>query len=222
MSKIIKLAPSILSADFANLQRDVGIVEKAGAELLHIDVMDGHFVPNITIGPPVVRSLRKVSNMVFDVHLMIEKPELYIKDFVANGADIVTVHAEATYHLHRLIQQIKGEGARAGVSLNPATPINALEHVIQDVDMVLLMSVNPGFGGQKFIEACYDKIKAVRQLADSRGLDIDIEVDGGIGLDNIRRVAQSGANVLVAGSAVFNSEDIPGTIAQMKRLCEGI
>lgn len=222
MSKIIKLAPSILSADFANLQRDVGIVEKAGAELLHIDVMDGHFVPNITIGPPVVRSLRKISNMVFDVHLMIEKPELYIKDFVASGADIVTVHAEATYHLHRLIQQIKGEGAKAGVSLNPATPINAIEYVIQDVDMVLLMSVNPGFGGQKFIEACYDKIKAVRQLADKHGLDIDIEVDGGIGLDNIRKVAQSGANVLVAGSAVFNSGDIPGTIAQMKRLCEGI
>lgn len=214
--KTIKIAPSILSADFANLERDIRTVEEAGADWLHVDVMDGHFVPNITIGPPVVKSLRGKSGLVFDVHLMIEKPELYIKDFAASGADIITVHAEATNHLHRLIQMIKGEGKKAGVALNPSTPVNVLEHVLEDLDMVLVMSVNPGFGGQKFIKASYEKLSRVRALIDGKGLDIDLQVDGGVGPDNIGKVIESGANSIVAGSAIFMSGDIPGVIKLMK------
>lgn len=213
---MFKLAPSILSADFANLERDINIVEKAGADWLHVDVMDGHFVPNITIGPAVVKSLRGKSSLVFDVHLMIENPELYIKDFANSGADIITVHAEATNHLHRLIQMIKSEGKKAGVSLNPATPVNVLEHVIEELDLVLVMSVNPGFGGQKFIESIYEKISKVRSLIDNKGLMVDLQVDGGVCQGNIQRVIESGANVIVAGSAIFNSKDIPGTIRIMK------
>ncbi len=218
---MIKLAPSILSADFANLERDIKIVENAGAELLHIDVMDGHFVPNITIGAPVVKSLRKISNMVFDVHLMISRPEDYIADFVAAGADIITVHAEAATHLHRLIQMIKDKGVKAGVALNPATPLSILDYVLEDLDMVLIMSVNPGFGGQKFIPSALDKVRLIRELAIDMNLNIDIEVDGGVGLDNIAAVVGSGANILVAGSAIFNSKDPAATIKQMKETVKG-
>ncbi|MDF2521465.1 MAG: ribulose-phosphate 3-epimerase [Clostridia bacterium] len=218
---MIKLAPSILSADFANLERDIKIVENAGAEYLHIDVMDGHFVPNITIGAPVVKSLRKISNMVFDVHLMISRPEDYIADFAAAGADIITVHAEAATHLHRLIQMIKKEGKKAAVALNPATPLSVLDYVLEDVDMILIMSVNPGFGGQKFIPSALDKVRAIRELISEMNLDIDIEIDGGVSLDNIAEIAANGANVLVAGSAVFNSKDPAATIKQMKEIVKG-
>lgn len=213
---MVKIAPSILSADFANLERDIKMVEQAGAEYLHIDVMDGHFVPNITLGAPIVKSLRKVSKMVFDVHLMISKPEQYISDFAAAGADIITVHAEAATHLHRLIQMIKKENCKAAVALNPATSLSVLEYVLEDLDMVLIMSVNPGFGGQKFIGSALDKIKTLKEMIDKKGLSIDIQVDGGVGLDNIAEVAAAGANVLVAGSAVFNSEDPALTIKKMK------
>ena len=213
---MIKIAPSILSADFANLERDVKMIEQAGAELLHIDVMDGHFVPNITIGAPVVKSLRKVSKLVMDVHLMISNPENYIKDFAEAGADIITVHAEAATHLHRLIQMIKKEGCMAAVALNPATPLSVLEYVLEDLDMVLIMSVNPGFGGQKFIASALDKIKSLRTMINEKNLNIDIQVDGGIGLDNIAEVVNAGANIIVAGSAVFNSPDPTLAIKKMK------
>ena len=175
---MIKLAPSILSADFARLLEDVKKVEKAGCEYLHIDVMDGHFVPNITLGPGIVKSLRKDVNMVFDAHLMIENPDNYIKEFADAGCDIIVVHQEACTHLHRTIQNIKSHGIKAGVALNPATPIETIKYVLQDVDMVLLMSVNPGFGGQSYIPVVTEKIKELKALIDEMNLDIDIEVDG--------------------------------------------
>ena len=205
---MIKLAPSILSADFARLLEDVKKVEKAGCEYLHIDVMDGHFVPNITIGPLVVKSLRKDVNMVFDTHLMIENPDNYIKDFVDAGSDIIVVHQEACKHLHRTIQNIKSYGVKAGVSLNPATPIESIKHVLNEIDMVLIMTVNPGFGGQSFIEDMIPKIKELKALIDEKGLNIDIQVDGGIKPDNVKKVVEAGANVVVAGSAIFNENGI--------------
>lgn len=213
---MIKLAPSILSADFARLLEDVKKVEKAGCEYLHIDVMDGHFVPNITLGPGIVKSLRKDVNMVFDAHLMIENPDNYIKEFADAGCDIIVVHQEACIHLHRTIQNIKSYGIKAGVALNPATPIETIKYVLQDVDMVLLMSVNPGFGGQSYIPVVTEKIKELKALIDEMGLDIDIEVDGGVKPSNIKEVVDAGANVLVAGSAIFGAGDIDEAVKSLR------
>ena len=213
---MIKLAPSILSADFARLLEDVKKVEQAGCEYLHIDVMDGHFVPNITLGPAIVKSLRKDVNMVFDTHLMIENPDNYIKDFVDSGSDIIVVHAEACNHLHRTIQNIKSYNIKAGVALNPATPIETIKHVLEDVDMVLVMTVNPGFGGQSFIEGMIEKIEELKNLIDEKKLKVDIQVDGGIKPDNIDKVVKAGANIIVAGSAIFNSDNICETVKIMR------
>ncbi|WP_027307421.1 MULTISPECIES: ribulose-phosphate 3-epimerase [Caloramator] len=214
---MIKIAPSILSADFSRLYEEIKKVEEAGADYLHIDVMDGHFVPNITIGAPVVKAIRKNSNLVFDVHLMIENPDYYIEDFAKAGADIITVHAEACRHLNRTIQNIKSFGKKVGVALNPATPLNVLDYSLEYIDMVLIMTVNPGFGGQKFIPNMVEKIKKLKTTIHSRGLNIDIEVDGGIKLDNFREVVEAGANVLVAGSAIFESDDIKKTTSEFKK-----
>ncbi|MCI8557284.1 MAG: ribulose-phosphate 3-epimerase [Lachnospiraceae bacterium] len=201
-----KLAPSILSADFAALGEDVKKAEQAGAQYLHIDVMDGAFVPSLSLGFPVIQSIRKLTDMVFDVHLMICDPDRYIAEFAAAGADIITVHAEACPHLNRTIAAIKEQGVKAGVVLNPSTPLTELEYILEDLDMVLLMTVNPGFGGQKYIESCTRKIQDLRKMITDRGLDIDIEVDGGIKLNNVQKVLDAGANVIVAGSAVFGGD----------------
>ncbi len=211
-----KIAPSILSADFCRLGDEIRAIEAAGADYVHIDVMDGHFVPNITIGPLVVAAVRKITSLPLDVHLMIENPDRYIQDFAAAGADIIVVHAEASTHLHRSIQLIKSLGKRAGVSLNPATPLNCLDYVLADLDLVLLMTVNPGFGGQSFIEECLPKIKSLRAMLDKRGLETELEVDGGVKIENIGRIAHAGADVFVAGSAVFGSSDYAATIKDLK------
>lgn len=214
---MIKLAPSILSADFARLLEDVKKVEEAGCEYLHIDVMDGHFVPNITLGPSLVKSLRKDVNMVFDAHLMIENPDQYIKDFVDAGCDLIVVHQEACIHLHRTIQNIKSYGIKVGVALNPATPIETIKHVLSDVDMVLIMTVNPGFGGQSFIEGMIPKIKELKGIIDDQNLNVDIQVDGGIKPENVNKVVEAGANVIVAGSAIFNSNNISETVQLFRK-----
>lgn len=215
---MIKIAPSILSADFGRLNEEIKIVEEAGADYLHIDVMDGHFVPNITLGAPIVKAIRKNSDLVFDVHLMIENPDNYIKDFAEAGADIITVHAEACRHLNRTIQNIRSYGKKVGVALNPATPLNVLDYSLEYIDMVLIMTVNPGFGGQKFIPNMIEKIKKLKTMIYSRGLDVDIQVDGGIKLENYKSVVEAGANILVAGSAVFESDDIQRTIQEFKKI----
>jgi ribulose-phosphate 3-epimerase len=215
-----KIAPSILSADFARLGDEVRAVEAAGADYIHIDVMDGRFVPNITIGPLVVEAVRKVTPLPLDVHLMIVEPERYVEDFARAGADIIVVHAEACNHLHRVVQQIKGLGKRAGVSLNPATPLHVLDYVLEELDLVLLMTVNPGFGGQSFIEACIPKIQQLRGMLDRRGCEAELEIDGGVKPANVARIAHAGADVLVAGSAVFGSNDYAATISEMKRLMQ--
>lgn len=216
---MIKISPSILSADFSRLGEDILNLEKYGADMIHIDVMDGMFVPNISFGAPIMKSIRKLTNLTFDVHLMIEEPSRYIKDFVDAGADIITVHYEADRHLDRTINYIKSFGVKAGVSLNPATPVASIKHLIHNLDMVLIMSVNPGFGGQKYISYCGDKIKEVKAFADKYNKDLLIEVDGGVDKSNIGEVVQSGANVIVAGSAVFKNNEIEKNI---KALREGI
>ena len=212
----MKLAPSILAADFSNLLKDIKMVEEAGCDMLHIDVMDGHFVPNITIGPLVIESLKGKTNLPFDVHLMIENPDRYISQFVKAGAHIISVHSEACIHLHRTIQLIRDHNVKAAVALNPATPLNVLEYVLEDLDMVLLMTVNPGFGGQDFIESGLSKIRTLKKMIDDRGLNIDIQVDGGNKADNVKEIVKAGANIIVAGSAIFNSKDVRQTIKQFK------
>lgn len=214
---MVKIAPSILSADFKRLGDEARRVEEAGADLLHMDIMDGRFVPNITFGPVVLESLREHIHLDMDVHLMIQEPERYLADFRRAGAAILTVHAEACTHLHRVVHQVKDLGARAGVALNPHTPLDVLDYVLQDVDQVLIMSVDPGFGGQRFIDAALGKIRELRRRVEERGLDLDIEVDGGINEATAARVVDAGANVLVAGSAVYGQPDVAVAIAALRR-----
>jgi ribulose-phosphate 3-epimerase len=215
-----KLSPSILSADFSKLGEDIKLVEQGGADYIHIDVMDGHFVPNITIGPDVVKSLRKITELTFDVHLMIENPDKYIEDFYNAGADIITVHQESCIHLHRTIQKIKSFGLKAGVSINPATPVSLLKDIIRDVDMVLIMSVNPGFGGQSLIKNVKYKFEELNQMIKDFNLNIDIEIDGGVTADNLEEVLNWGANVIVAGSAIYKAKDVVVETKKFKQIME--
>ncbi len=211
------IAPSLLSADFGRLAEEIRAVEKAGADLLHVDVMDGRFVPNITIGPPVVAAIKKAAALPLDVHLMIVEPERYLEDFAKAGADVITVHAEATYHLQRTVARIRELGKKAGVALNPGTSLSGVEWVLTDVDMVLLMTVNPGFGGQAYIPSMTGKIELLRSQLSRSGLAVDIEVDGGIKEDNVATVVKAGANVIVSGSGIFGTRDYAKTIAAMKK-----
>jgi ribulose-phosphate 3-epimerase len=215
----IRIAPSVLASDFLNLKYQIKLVQKGGADWLHLDVMDGHFVPNITFGPPIVESIRKHTNLPLDVHLMIEDPDRYLESFRLAGADNITVHQEACVHLHRTVGRIKELGALAGVALNPATPVALLGDIIKDIDLVLIMSVNPGFGGQRFIPACKQRIREVRDLAKSVKKSIYIEVDGGIDLTTAHSVVRAGANVLVAGTAIFHQENISKAVVQLRKSC---
>ena len=216
MKQTVRIAPSILSADFSKLGEEVAAIEAAGADWVHIDVMDGHFVPNLTFGAPVVSCLRKVTKMPFDVHLMVEAPQNYIADFAKAGADILTVHLETAPHLHRVIQAIKEAGLKAAVSLNPSTPLCLLEEILPDLDMVLLMSVNPGFGGQAFIPSSLEKVRKLRQMLDAKGIKTDIQVDGGVTPDNAAQLIAAGATVLVAGSAVYKAPDMANAIHSLR------
>lgn len=212
----MKVAPSILAADFAKLGEDIHEVENAGADYIHVDVMDGHFVPNISMGPQIVADIRPLTQLPLDVHLMIAEPDRYSTNFIEAGADIVSVHVEACSHLHRLLHVIKEQGAKAGVVLNPATPIEAIQHILNDIDLVLLMTVNPGFGGQTFIEAVLPKIRLLSDEIKKKGLNIEIEVDGGINKDTARMCAEAGSDVLVAGSAIFKETDRKASIRAIR------
>ena len=213
------IAPSILSADFTRLGEEISAVAKAGADVIHIDVMDGHFVPNITIGPLVVKAVRTITDLPLDVHLMIENADRYLEDFAKAGADWITVHVETGYHLHRTIHRIKELGKKAGAVLNPATPLTSLEEILPDLDLVMLMTVNPGFGGQSFIESSLAKIRQLKKMIDDRGLQVAIEVDGGVSPKTIGPIAAAGANIFVAGSAVFGQDDYAKVIAELKGAC---
>ena len=213
-----KIAPSILSADFSRIGEEILAVEDAGVDLIHVDVMDGYFVPNITIGPPVVASIKKTAHVPLDVHLMIEAPDRYIQSFADAGSDIITVHAEATVHLHRAIHLIRETGVKAGVALNPATPLAGIEHVISDINLLLIMTVDPGFGGQEFIKSMLPKIRAARDMIDRVSPDVLLEVDGGITLQNIEAVKEAGADIFVAGSSIFLSGDYGQTIKKMRAI----
>ncbi len=217
---MVKIAPSILSADFAKLGEDIVAIDKAGADFIHIDVMDGNYVPNISIGLPVIKSIRKYTEKTFDVHLMIEEPGRFIDDFIAVGADLITVHYEADRHVDRTIQYIKSKGIKAGIVLNPGTPVSMIKDLIPALDMVLIMSVNPGFGGQKFIEYSLDKIAEVKELSEKYNKDLLIQVDGGIDASNIKKVVDAGANVIVAGSAVFKDGKVEENIAALRKSLE--
>lgn len=213
------IAPSILSADFARLGEEITAVAKGGADVIHIDVMDGHFVPNITIGPLVVKAVRRITDLPLDVHLMIENADAYLEDFAKAGADWITVHVETGYHLHRTIHRIKELGKKAGAVLNPATPLTSLEEILPDLDLVMLMTVNPGFGGQSFIESSLAKIRQLKKMIDDRGLSVGIEVDGGVSPKTIGPIAAAGANIFVAGSAVFGQDDYAKVIGELKGAC---
>ncbi len=216
---MVKIAPSILSADFSRLGEEIVAAERAGADLIHVDVMDGQFVPNITIGPLVVKAAKKVASVPLDVHLMIVDPDTYVKEFADSGADIITVHAEACVHLHRSIQNIKECGVKAAVSLNPATPLSDIEIVLPYVDMVLIMSVNPGFGGQQFIPEAIEKIKTLKEMIKAKNLHVEIEVDGGVKVDNVAEVHKAGADIVVMGSAFYKSKDYAETVRLVRERC---
>ncbi|HEX2964239.1 MAG TPA: ribulose-phosphate 3-epimerase [Syntrophorhabdaceae bacterium] len=214
------IAPSVLSCNFLKLGEEIKAVESAGADLIHVDVMDGHFVPNITIGPLFVEAMKKVATTPLDVHLMIETPDKYVEEFIAKGADIVTVHAEADKHIHRTLDLIRSSGRKAGVSLNPGTPLSFLETVIHIVDVVLIMTVNPGFGGQAYISSMGDKIRNTRKIIDESGRQVDLQVDGGIKADNVREVVSAGANIVVMGTEIFHSKDYAAKIREVRRNIE--